>query len=75
MHWSIISENIFTAILFQYLQYTNQGFRLPSLKSAWNLVYIGQNRDSRENVRNLIGRLEDWGLEKTDFSRKIKTPD
>ena len=34
------------------------------------LVYPGQNRD----VRQLIGCLEDWELEKTNFSRIIKTP-
>ena len=50
-----------------------RGFRLPSLKSAWNLVYPGQNGDVREILRNLIGFLENWKLEKTDFLRK--TPD
>ena len=50
--------------------YTNPGFRLPSLKSAWDLVHPGQNRDVKEILRNLISFLEDW-----DFSRKIKTPD
>ena len=44
------------------------GFRLPSWKSACDLVYPGQNRDVREILRNLIGCLEDWKLEKTDFS-------
>ena len=44
-------------------------------KSAWDLVYREQNRDVREISRNLIGSLEDWGLENTDFSSKIKTLD
>ena len=56
-------------------QITNPGFHLPSLRSAWDLVYLVQNRDFREILRNLIGRLEDWELENIDFSRKIKTPD
>ena len=41
-------------------QITNPGFHLPSLRSAWDLVYLVQNRDFREILRNLIGRLEDW---------------
>ena len=41
---------------------TNPGFRLPSCKSAWDLVYPRQNGDVRES---LIGCLEDW---------KIKNP-
>ena len=50
-----------------------RGFRLPSLKSAWNLVYLGQNGDVREILRNTIGGcLEDWELEKTDFHEKPK---
>ena len=32
---------------------------LPSLKSAWDLVYLGQNCDVREILRNVIGCLED----------------
>ena len=46
--------------------YTN--FRLPFLKSAWNLGYPGENHDVREMLRNLIGCLEDWELEKTVFT-------
>ena len=46
-------------------KYTNPGFRLPSVKSAWDLVYSEQNRDVREISRNLIGCLEDCELEKT----------
>ena len=42
-------------------QITNPGFHLPSLRSAWDLVYLVQNRDFREILRN--------------FSRKIKTTD
>ena len=38
-----------------------------------DLVYPGQNRDVREILRNLIGCLEDWKLEKIDFSREIKS--
>ena len=38
--------------------YTNPGFCPPSLKSAWDLVYSGQNYDVREILRNLIGSLE-----------------
>ena len=49
--------------------------RLPSLKIAWDLVYPGQNNDFREILRNLIGGLEDWELDKTEKSREIKTPD
>ena len=52
--------------------YTNPGFRLPSLKSAWDLVYPGKNRDVREILRNLIGCLEDWKVSK-ESSRKNKT--
>ena len=48
-------------------QYSNPRFRLPSLKSAWDLVYPELNRDVREILTNLIGCLE-------DFSGKIKTP-
>ena len=32
---------------FKVYTYTNLGLRLPSLKSAWDLVF-GQNRDVRE---------------------------
>ena len=51
----------------------NSGFCLSSLKSTWDLIYPEQNRDVREILRYLTGCLEDWKLEKTDFSRKIKT--
>ena len=40
-----------------------------------HLVYPGQSRDVREILRHRIGCLEDWALEKTAISRKIKTPD
>ena len=40
--------------------------------SAWYLVYPEKNRDAREILRNLIGYLEDWKLEKT-FHVKMKT--
>ena len=58
-------------------KYTNPGFCQPSSKSAWDLVYPGQkkNHDVGETLRNSIGCLVDWELEKTDFSLKIKTPD
>ena len=46
-------------------QNTNPRFCLPSLKSAWNLIYPGKNRDVREILVNLIGCLEDQELEKT----------
>ena len=49
--------------------YTNPGFRLPSLKSAWDLVYPGQNCDVREILRNLIGCLENWESN-NDYLRK-----
>ena len=45
--------------------YTNPGFYLPSLKKVWDLVHPGKNRDVRKILRNLIGCLEDWELEKT----------
>ena len=35
--------------------YKKTWFKIPSLKSAWNLVYPRQNRDVREILRNLIG--------------------
>ena len=54
--------------------YTNPGFRLPSLKSAWDLVYPGQNHGVREILRNVIGCLKDLQLEKTDFSRGKSKP-
>ena len=44
------------------------------LKRAWDLVYPGQNRDFWEFSKNRIGYLEDWELEKTYFSWKIKNP-
>ena len=57
-------------------KYTNPEFCQPSSKSTWDLVYPGQNRDVREISRNnMIGCLEDWELEKTAKSRKIKTPE
>ena len=43
-------------------KYTNLGFRLPSLKSAWDLDYPEQNRDTREILRNLIGCSEDENI-------------
>ena len=49
------------------------GFCLPSW--AWDLVYPWQNPDIREILRNLIDCSEDWELEKTAKSRKIKIPD
>ena len=55
--------------------YTNPGFRLPSLKGAWYIVYPEQKRDVREILRNVISCLEDWKLKKNDFSRKVKIPD
>ena len=48
-----------------YHKSTDPGFRLPSLKSVWDLVYPVQNPDVKEILRNLIGCLGDWGLEKT----------
>ena len=56
-------------------QNTNLGVSSAILESAWDLVHPGQNRDVREILRNLIGCLEYWELENTDFSQKIKTPD
>ena len=44
----------------------NLRFCLPSLKSAWDLVYTGPNHDVREISRNLIGCLEYRELDKTD---------
>ena len=41
-------------------KYTNPG--LPFLKSAWDLVYPGQNDDVKEILRNLIECLEKWEL-------------
>ena len=52
--------------------YTNPGFRLPSLKSTWNLVYPGENCDDRTILRNLIGCLENSELEKTVSHGKSK---
>ena len=54
--------------------YINLGFGLPYLKSAWDLVYLGQKREVREILRIRIDCLEDWELEKSDL-RKIKTLD
>ena len=45
-------------------------FRWISGNITWDLVYPGQNHDASEILRNVIGCLEDWELEKTDFSRK-----
>ena len=53
---------------------SNPGF-LPSLKSARDLVFPWNNRNVREILRNLIGSLENWELDKTDFPWKIKTLD
>ena len=66
-----ISIKVFTAVVSSFIAmkilhslnqkillcvtYTNLGFCLPSLKSAWDLVYPGQNRDVREILRDLIG--------------------
>ena len=54
--------------------YTKPGFYLFIIfkKNVWDLAYPGQNRDVIEILNNLIGCLEDWELEKTDFLRKIK---
>ena len=41
-------------------------------RAAGRLVYPGQNCDGRENLRNLIGCLEYWELEKK--SRKKSKP-
>ena len=48
---------------------------LPSLKGACDLVYIEQNRGVIEIIKTsdwMFRRLE---LEKTEFQRKINTPD
>ena len=50
------------------------GFRLPSLKGAWNLVYSDPNLDVLRILRNLIGCSGDWELKKTDKSRKNQNP-
>ena len=44
-------------------------FHLPSLKSAWDLVYSGQNHDVRKFLTDLTGSLEKWKLEKTGKSK------
>ena len=44
---------------------------LPSLKKAKYLVYPGKNRDVKETLRNPIGCLKDWELEKIDKSQKF----
>ena len=49
--------------------YSNPEFCLPSLKIAWDLVYLDK---IKEILRNLIGCLEDWELGNTAKSRKIK---
>ena len=45
----------------QRVYHTNPGFCLPSLKSAWDLVYLGK-LNVREILGNLIGCLEDWEI-------------
>ena len=55
-------------------QYTNLEIFLSSLKSAWDLIYPGQNRDVREILSNLIGLLEDWKLEKTATNYEKQNP-
>ena len=63
------SKFFYSRLTFQSNKlYTNPGFRLPSLKNGSDLVYPEQNRDVKEILKNLIGCLEDWKLEKTDFS-------
>ena len=53
-----------------------RGYRLQSYNQALGgLVYLGQNRDVREILRNLIGRLKIWKLENTDVLREFKNPD
>ena len=42
-------------------------------KSAWDSIYLEQNLDVRENLRNLIGCLENWELEKVDFTENQNT--
>ena len=37
-------------------------------------VILSQNRDVRGVFRHLIGCLDDWELEKPDFSLNIKNP-
>ena len=51
------------SLFFIKVQYTNLGFGLLSLKSAWDLVFLGKNCDIREILRNLIGCLKDWELD------------
>ena len=41
------------------------------LKSDWDLVYIEQNRDVREILRNLIGCLKDWRFKTLELVFKI----
>ena len=55
-------------------QYTKLEIFLSSLKSAWDLIYPGQNRDVREILSNLIGLLEDWKLEKTATNYEKSKP-
>ena len=40
-----------------------------------DLVYPGQNCDVREILRNLIGCLKKWELERLTIITEIKTPD
>ena len=44
-------------------------------KRVLDLVYSGENHDVEEILRNLIGCLKDWELEKTHFSWEIETLD
>ena len=46
------------SFIFFYRVFTNPGFCLPSLKSARDLAYPGQNRDVRKIFSNLIDCLE-----------------
>ena len=57
------------------IPFTNLGSFIIFNKRLWGLVYSEQNCKVRKVLRNAICCLEDWELEKTDFSRKIKTPD
>ena len=63
------SKFFYSRLTFQSNKlYTNPGFRLPSLKNAWDLVYPRKNCDIREILRNLIGYLGDLELTKNDIS-------
>ena len=54
--------------------FASLGFPLPFLKSTWDLVYPGQNRDVREILSNVIDCLDDWELEKTDSLAENQNP-